>query len=287
MADSPSGAPDGPMVCARHPNRSTGLRCVRCDRPACPDCLHEASVGYQCVDCVRQGRRTQRVPTTVVGARLRSGGNVLVPALIALNVVVYAVTAVQSASLSGMLQSELFRQWALVPPLVARGELWRLLTSGFLHFGVAHIVVNMLVLYIIGRELETVLGRARFLAVYFVSLLGGSALVFLLADPRTITAGASGAIFGLMGGVLVVLLRMRRNPGSILGIIAINVLITFTIGGISIWGHLGGLAFGTAATAALAYAPRRQRTAVQAGALAALAALIAVLVVLADAQYPG
>lgn len=280
-----SGSAPQPAVCVRHPKRQTGLRCTRCDRPACPECLREAAVGYQCVDCVDAGRRTQRNPTTVAGAALRPGG-VVIPVLIALNVVVFAITAAQAGSVNVLIRSELFRQLALYAPAVAAGQLWRLLTSGFLHFGLLHLGVNMLALWIIGRDLETVLGRARFLAVYFVSLLGGSALVFLLESAGAVTAGASGAIFGLIGGLLVVLLRLRRSPRLILGIIAINVIITFTIPNISIWGHLGGLAFGTAATAAMVYAPRTRRTLIQAGALAALAVVIVLLVLLADARYP-
>ena len=248
-------------MCVRHPDRATGLRCVRCDRPACPQCLREASVGYQCVDCVAEGRRTQRVATTMAGARLNLQ-HVVIPVLIAVNVLVFAVTVAQAGSLAGNAEADLFRQWVLSSPAVAGGQLWRLVTSGFLHFGPVHLALNMIALYVIGRDLEVILGRGRFVTVYLVSLLGGSAAVFLLEDPTRFTAGASGAVYGLMGGLVVVLVRLRRSPGAALGIIAINVVITFTLPGISIYGHLGGLAFGTAATAAMAYAPPPRRLAV-------------------------
>ena len=272
------------VSCVRHPNRATGLRCVRCDRPACPECLREASVGYQCVDCVAEGRRTQRVATTVAGARQRSR-DLVVPTLIALNVLVFVVTVVQAGSLGGNAAAPLFMQWALAPLTVADGQLWRLVTSGFLHFGPLHLAFNMLALWIIGRDLETVLGRGRFVTVYLVSLLGGSATVFLLENMRSLTAGASGAVYGLMGGLVVVLVRLRRSPGAVLGIIAINVVITFTLPGISIYGHLGGLVFGTAATVAMVYAPPPRRVPVQVGAVVALIALVGAMILVSDLRY--
>jgi membrane associated rhomboid family serine protease len=210
---------------------------------------------------------------------------VVIPALIAVNVAVFVVTVAQAGSLGDNAAASLFQQWALSPLAVAGGQLWRLLTSGFLHFGPVHLAFNMIALWVIGRDLETVLGRGRFVAVYLVSLLGGSAAVFLLENPDRLTAGASGAVYGLMGGLAVVLLRMRRSPGPALGIIAINVVITFVVPGLSLFGHLGGLAFGTAATAAMAYAPAARRVPVQVAAIVALVVVIAGLVLAADARY--
>lgn len=278
------GHQPAPQVCARHPDRATGLSCTRCHRPACPDCLREASVGYQCVDCVAEGGRAQRYATSVAGAR-PAGRDLVVPLLIAINVAVFVVTVVQAGSLGNNASAELFRQWALAPIAVVDGDVWRLLTSGFLHFGPIHLVLNMLVLWIIGRDLETVLGPSRFLAVYLVSLLGGSATVFALEQVRSLTAGASGAIYGLMGALLMVLLRLRRSPGPALFIIGINVVITFTVPGISLYGHLGGLVFGTIVAAAMVYAPRDRRPPVQIGAVAALVAIAVAVVVLRYAQF--
>ena len=278
------GPPSPPAVCARHPDRPTGLRCVRCDRSACPECLREAAVGYQCVDCVAEGRRGQRYSTTIAGAR-PSGRDLVIPVLIAVNVLVFGVTVAQAGSLGGNASASLFEQWALSPLAVAGGQVWRLLTSGFLHFGPVHLAFNMIALWVIGRDLEVVLGRARFVTVYLVSLLGGSATVFLLENVRSLTAGASGAVYGLMGGLAVVLLRLRRSPGPALGIIAINVLITFVVPGLSLFGHLGGLAFGTAATVAMVYAPVTRRVLVQMASVVALIAVIVGLVLTADAGY--
>lgn len=281
-----AGAPWPVQVCVRHPERETGLRCVRCDRPACSSCLREASVGYQCVDCVAQGTRAVRHATTIVGAQ-PAGRAVVVLLLIALNVVVYLITVVQAGSLNRTAAAPLFEQWGLSPAAVGQGELWRLLTSGFLHFGLIHIAFNMIALWVIGRDLEQVLGRVRFLAVYFVSLLGGSLVVFLFQNEGSVTAGASGAVFGLMGGLAVVLLRLRRSPGPALSIILLNVVISFVVPGISILGHLGGLLFGTVVTAGMVYAPRDRRVAVQAAIVAALIGVIVVGVLVRQNQLSG
>ncbi|MGH3865497.1 MAG: rhomboid family intramembrane serine protease [Pseudonocardiaceae bacterium] len=178
---------------------------------------------------------------------------VVVPILIAINIAVFVVTVVQAASLSNNAEAPLFQQWALQPEAVAQGAWWQLLTSGFLHIGPLHLTFNMIALWVIGRDLEQVLGRVRFVVVYLVSLLGGSLVVFLFANPASDTAGASGAVFGLMGGLAVVLMRLRLSPRPALTIIVLNVVISFAVPNISILGHLGGLAFGAAVTAAMIY----------------------------------
>lgn len=269
--------PGAPPVCVRHPDRVTGLRCTRCDRPSCPECLREASVGHQCVECVAEGSRGVRRGTTVAGAA-PGGRPVVVPALVALNVAVFAFTVAQSGSIASNAAAGLFQDWALQPRAVAGGEWWRLVTAGFLHFGPVHLVFNMLALWIIGRDVETVLGRGRFIAVYLVSLLGGAAAVMLFTTDRAVVAGASGAVFGMMGALAVLLRRMRVPMGQVTGLIVINVVISFVIPNISIAGHLGGLAVGAAATAALVYAPPRNRTTVQAAALAGLTVVLLVLI---------
>ena len=201
----------------------------------------------------------------------------VVPVLIALCLAVFAWTAVQAQSITGNANSDLFEAWALAPRLVAAGEWWRLLTSGFLHIGPLHIAFNMIALWVLGRDMETALGRGRFLAVYAVSLLGGAAAVMLFS-PGSVVAGASGAVFGLMGGLAVVLRRMRAPAGQVIGLIAVNVVISVVIPGISLIGHLGGLVVGAASTAALVYAPVRNRNAVQAGALAGITVLLLVII---------
>ncbi|WP_370588967.1 rhomboid family intramembrane serine protease [Pseudonocardia sp. C8] len=214
----------------------------------------------------------------VAGASRTGGRPVIMQGLVVANVAVFVLTVVTAGSLNGNSGSALFAEGALVPALVASGEYWRIVTSGFLHIGPLHLVANMFALWVIGREVETVLGRARFVAVYGVSLLGGAAAVMLFSDPAGATAGASGAVFGLMGALFVLLRRLRLPAGQVIGVIALNVVISFTVPQISWQGHLGGLVFGAAVTAALLYlgagsAHRRQIqiVAVTAAAVAALA----------------
>jgi len=250
--------------CVRHPDKPTGLRCVRCDRPACPDCLREASVGYQCVDCVAEGSKTVRPARTTAGAQVRRSGRrlVVVPALIGLNVLVFAVTAYQAHSITENQNSSLFLDWSLFPSLVAGGDYWRLITAGFLHFGnyggygPIHLIFNMFALYVLGRDLEMALGRSRFLSVYALALFGGSVAVMLFGDGFTMVAGASGAIYGLFGGIAVVVFRAKLNPTPVLVLLGINIFLSVARPGISLLGHLGGRAVGGLATAALVYAPR-------------------------------
>ncbi|MGJ7909163.1 rhomboid family intramembrane serine protease [Actinopolyspora sp. H202] len=284
-----AGDPNSPQAmptCPRHPDRPTGLSCTRCGRPACPECLRDASVGQHCVDCVKQGQRGVRQPVTVAGARLGSKP-VLVPALIAVNVLLYVLTVAQAGSVSGNNTAPLFQTWALVPVQVATGQWWRVFTSAFLHFGLIHLLINMIALWIVGREMELLLGRVRFAAVYLLSLLGGSMFVFLFSSAFTQAAGASTALYGLFGGVAVAAWRLKLNMRPILLVIGINVVLTVSIPGISLFGHLGGLVLGAAATAALLYAPAARRNLWQTVALTGLFLVIVVAMLTRDAMLGG
>ena len=205
--------------------------------------------------------------------------------LIVLNLAVFAVTVYQAQSLGHNENSELFFDWFLSPEIVAYGQWWRLFTAGFLHYGPIHIALNMIAVFVLGRDLEPVLGRVRFLAVYLISLLGGSVAVFLFGALNTAVAGASGAVFGLMGGLAVVLLRLKVNPGPALGIIALNVFISITLPGISLLGHLGGLVIGAIATVAMVYPPARSQAVWQFGTLIGLLVALIGLIVIRDAQF--
>ncbi|MFR9753353.1 rhomboid family intramembrane serine protease [Nocardia sp. 004] len=242
-------------TCVRHPNRPTGLACTRCGRPSCAECLRPAAVGQHCVDCLRQDQRSARPVRTVAGAPAgRVSAPLITYALIVINVVIYLITAAQAGSLTENQYSALFFDWVLYAPVVAQGEWWRVLGSGFLHYGPLHLLLNMFALYIVGRDAELVLGPLRYLAVYLVSLLGGAAGVMVFAQNNP-TAGASGAVYGLFGAITVILIRLRRNPNSMLILIGINVFISFSLPGISLWGHLGGLAAGTAAALGILFLP--------------------------------
>lgn len=247
--------------CVRHPERPTGLACSRCGRPACPECLQPAAVGQHCVDCVRAGNASVRRARTVAGAPTGAAYGRVTYILMGLNVLAFAVTALQSRSLlDNTANSSLFDAWALFPPAVATGDVERILGSGFLHIGPIHLLVNMFALYIIGRDVEAILGRARYVAVYAVSLLGGSASVMVLEAPISLTAGASGAIFGLLGAQAVILLKLKRSPTPVLVVIGLNIVISISIPGISLWGHVGGLVAGAAATAGILFLPNNTRS---------------------------
>ncbi|WP_019812469.1 rhomboid family intramembrane serine protease [Saccharomonospora saliphila] len=282
-------------ACWWHPNRQTGLRCVRCERPACPECLREASVGYQCVDCVhtaQQHHRTQAAAyrragygaRTVAGARAPARA-VVTPVLIAFNAAVYLLTAALAGDPVQNQGSALFADGTLWPPGIAlNDEWWRLVTSGFLHYGLVHLGMNMLALWFLGRDLELLLGRLRFGALYAASMLAGSAAVYTFGAPFTATAGASGAIYGLLGAILVAVLRLRLNPTAAIGIIVLNLVLSVSIPGISLLGHLGGLVAGVLVMVAMVYAPERHRARYQAGAVALLVVAMIGLVLYRDAQ---
>ncbi|WP_312868131.1 rhomboid family intramembrane serine protease [Amycolatopsis pithecellobii] len=251
-------------------------------------------MGAQCIDCVQAGRRQdagqrrQYQPAgygarTIAGARL-SSRPVVTPVLISLNVLVYGVTALEAGSPMNNQASDLFNAWVLWPLGVAGGEWWRLVTSGFLHYGAIHLAVNMFSLWIIGRELEILLGKVRFVALYAISLLGGSLLVFQFGGVNGPTAGASGAIYGLLGGVLIAVLRLKLNPGPAIGTIVLNLVLTVSLPNISLFAHLGGLIVGALATAALVYAPAKNRVAWQVCALMLLALALLALYFYRDAQ---
>ena len=230
-------------ACYRHPNRETGVHCSNCGRAICPDCMTSTPVGMRCPECARQRTRVRTMRSAVAGS-----DPVLTYALIGINVVAYIGEVAGGAGLGGggLSASRLFDDGALRAAEVANGDYWRLLSAGFLHASPFHIFFNMFALWILGTMLEPAIGTVRFGLIYFVSLLCGS-FGALLLSPDSLTVGASGAVFGLMGAAAVV----ARNRGlnlmeSGLGIwIGLNLLITFTIPNISIGGHIGGLIGGT------------------------------------------
>ncbi len=221
--------------------------------------MRDAAVGHQCAECVGAGAQAVRVKTTPV----------ITYALIALNVLLFVA---QTAS------SSLERELVMWSPAVAHGELYRLLTSTFLHNGITHILFNMFALYVVGPALEIWLGRLRFGALYFLSALGGSVLVYLLAPVDAATEGASGAIFGLFAATFVVAKKVKVDVRWVVIMIVLNLAITFTVPSISWQGHLGGLVTGGLVAWAYAYAPREHRNLVQGGATVGLLVLFAALV---------
>jgi membrane associated rhomboid family serine protease len=229
-------------TCYRHPDRETGVSCSNCDRPICPDCMTVTPVGMRCPDCARDRTKTRRAASVGVGEE-----PMLTYILIGVNVAVALGGFLSGASATGggTGGSSLISDGAVSRFHIDQGEYWRLVTSGFLHSGFFHLLFNMFALYILGGMLEPAIGRLKFGIVYFVSLLAGS-FGALLLSPDSLTVGASGAIFGLMGAAVIVMRDRGINPmESGIGLwIGLNLLITFTIPGISIGGHIGGLVGG-------------------------------------------
>jgi len=220
-------------TCYRHPSRETGVSCSNCGNPICPDCMTATPVGMRCPDCARQKTPTRSLQSIAVEP-------IATYVLIALNVAVFV-----GARSSVQAQSDLI----LFGPAVADGDYWRLITSGFLHVELMHIALNMLSLFWLGRMIEPALGHVRFVAIYLVSLLGGSLGVMILS-PGDPTLGASGAIYGLLGAAIV--MARNRNisliQSGLLPILALNFIFTLSVPGISLGGHLGGLIGGLVAT---------------------------------------
>jgi len=239
-----------------------------------------ASVGFQCPECVREGQASVRVAKG--GSGLQAAGRrwgVVTLSLIALNVAMFVVTAVDAAT-EGFSPldnnfSTIFAQLDQLPVAVAAGDWWRPLTAAFLHIGVFHLALNMLAVLVFGAELERQLGRWRFLAVYLLSALGGAASIQLFGNPLQPVAGASTAIYGLLGSLGVLMIVRRQDLRGLLTLLAINVVISF-LPGVSLLGHLGGLVTGAVATAIVV--ATRRRPPLQIAALALLAVVLLVLI---------
>ncbi|HEY1381282.1 MAG TPA: rhomboid family intramembrane serine protease, partial [Gemmataceae bacterium] len=288
----PGTGGDEVPTCYRHPGRETYVSCVRCGRHACPDCMRSASVGQQCVECVGEGARSTRQARTTFGG-LPAAGAVVTWTLVAINVAVFLVAWVRPGVVNDLALFGYAHYTAGGPPHgVAAGEWYRLITSAFVvpgaglgGLGFLDILFNMWALVFVGPALEGLLGRVRFLAVYLLSAIGGAVMYYYLAAPDHLAAGASGAIYGLFGAWFVVSRRLRIDTRGIVVLIAINLALSFFFHNAIAWqAHIGGLITGALLTAAYAYAPPRNRAAVQAGATVAVVALIVTAVVIRNGQ---
>ncbi|MFL6062875.1 MAG: rhomboid family intramembrane serine protease [Marmoricola sp.] len=284
-------------VCYRHPDRETGIRCQRCERPICPDCMNSASVGFQCPSCIKEGAKSTRSGRLPYGGAMSIDARITTFVLIGLNVLVWLL--IQADGGNG---SSLVDKLAITPDFgfhstgdggatlydgVASGAWWQVITSAFTHVTPLHIASNMLALYFIGPALESVLGRARFLTLYLVSGIAGSAGVMLFANEHQATLGASGAVFGLLGALAVVTFKIGGDWRNVLIWIALNLVLTFTLSNISWQGHLGGLAGGTLIGLGFVYAPKANRTVIQFAVAGAVLAVSLALILVRVAALPG
>ncbi|NMA76208.1 MAG: rhomboid family intramembrane serine protease [Actinomycetales bacterium] len=284
-----SPEPQGQPVCPRHPDRVSYVRCKRCDRPACPDCQRPTPVGVLCTDCEREVSRQQAStrPRNAMGGRMGQSTPYVTYTLIALNVLAYV---------GQMVAPQIVVQLGLFVPVRAVVMPWTFFSAGFLHGGILHLLLNMYALWIVGQHLERMLGHVRYSAIYLLSVLGGHTAIYLIADPLQSawlsgTLGASGGVFGLFAAMFIVNRQLGGQTAQILVLIGLNLVLTFTIPGISWQGHLGGLVLGAAVTAAMfalrpKAAPGADRQALarvsamlHAGVVGAAALLLVVLIV--------
>ena len=289
MSDRAGPAP----VCYRHTNRPAGVRCQRCDRLICPACQVIAAVGFHCPECLRAARlamaaagvprgpepsprrrRRPLRPTVVSGTAARRPA-VLTGSLVVANLVLFVVSAATERNVwrgyGGM--GRIMENGALWGPAVdLGGEWWRMLTSGFLHANILHVGFNVLLLGLLGAPLERQLGFVRYGVLYVAALLSGS-LGALVASPRALTVGASGAVFGLMGAHLMIsrATGRRARDSGVMGLLVLNLVTTFLIPNISIGGHIGGLAGGLLASWILLTPDRSGRLPTWAASLAGAA----------------
>jgi membrane associated rhomboid family serine protease len=298
------GGPSAPPTCYVHPARLAGSVCRRCNRPICPECMTEAPVGWQCRRCVREGARQSPVrrwqPARGGAGYGRLGATRMTPmviALIAINVAAYVwemsskpAALVVGGQFAGVCPHRVECNYGLLPFAVHQGQWYRLITGAFLHANIEHIAFNMFTLAIVGAPIEAELGRARFLALYFVSALGGSVGSYLISNPDQIGVGASGAIFGLMGAYFVIARRRRWDSSAILGLILINLLISFASTGIDWRAHLGGLVTGAIVGLAMTRSSkgwqlgRAGEMALGVGAAVAMGAVLSLLATLPPGQ---
>jgi membrane associated rhomboid family serine protease len=276
------------------------VRCTRCNRPICPDCMTEASVGHQCPECVSDGRRTTRSVRTIFGGTAAGARGWVSAGLVSINTLLLFVSIgtaggrglfgggyggllgsatplTHSGAVVGECPDNAFRATHFVTCGVTDGEFYRLFTYMFLHYGLIHLATNMWALLVVGRTLEAVLGPLRFTILYLVAGLGGGVACYVFT-PTGGTVGASGAIFGLFAALFVVMRRLGRDTTSFIPILVINIAISFAPG-ISLAGHLGGLVTGAAVAVAMAYAPPKSRNVVTAMVVTGLLLLMGAAVV--------
>jgi membrane associated rhomboid family serine protease len=275
--------PAAPATCFHHHDREAGRHCTRCGRPACAECLHQASVGSQCWECIKAARppTKERVRRSLAGRRL-----IATQALIVANVIVFALTN----GVNGDVSNPHLDRYGAVTFKIAQGEWWRLITSGFIHFGVFHIAFNMLALYFIGILLEPGVGSWRFLAIYGASLLAGSLGAMLFQPVNVLGGGASGAVFGVGAAATMIMARrgVRFWDTGFGPLLAINLVGDLFIAGISIGAHIGG-AIGGAIIGGVMIETAGKRYGKVFGYLAALAvgvASFAIAIAYAHARVP-
>ncbi|GAB3762291.1 rhomboid family intramembrane serine protease [Microlunatus parietis] len=271
MAGPDFTAPADP-VCYRHPDRPTGIRCQRCRKPICGECMNTASVGFQCPRCVSAGQQTTRTPRSLFGANLRAGGGIVTKVLMGILVATFLLDLPTGGLVSAVLE--------MAGYYIETGQFWRLLTYGLIttgsgsFFAILGLLMNLLVLWMAGRSLESELGSVRFAALYLIAGLGGATVLFLVAPTNYGFAGSTTALVGLLGANAIFKRRtgedIRPDITLLVLLVLLNILAAFNSLG---WiGLIGGIVVGAIAGATIAYAPRDRRGTWEAVGLASVAA---------------
>ena len=271
MTDQPD---DRDNFCYRHPDRQSYILCQRCGRTVCPACSTQAAVGVHCPECVREARLNapRRAPVQIRAARsLRSnsGRPLVTYGLIGISALVFVAQLIFGDALT--LDLLYFAPATFEQP-------WRLVTSLFAHGSPLHLLFNMYSLFVLGRMLEPALGHLRFAALYFISGLGGSIAVLLLA-PGNFVLGASGAIFGLLGALVVIVRRLGGNTAQLLIVIGLNVVIGFVVPNVAWQAHVGGALVGAALAAIYVRTRSDKRQRLQAALFVAVAVTLVLIAV--------
>lgn len=263
-----------PQSCYRHPDRTTYVSCIRCGRPICAECMRPASVGFQCPDDVAAGSAQQRPLRTRFGGRETRGRPYVTLTMLGLNILGFILQGFPISTVNN--GNKFTNDYATFGYYVAHNhEYYRLLTGAFLHVAIWHIAVNMLVLLLVGPALEAMLGRWRYAALYLLAAIGGGVLPYVVQGAAEAEIGASGAIFGLFAAYYVLAKKVGADTSGITGTIVLNLIISVTFPGISLYGHLGGLIVGALVGGVFAFSGRRREF--QFAGLAAVAILLVVV----------
>ena len=261
MSQPPSAGPDfsapGFVGCYRHPERSTGITCQRCKRPICGECMNPASVGFQCPKCVSSGRASVRAPRTAFGAVLRPGGGNVTKVLMIVLAAVWLLDLVSRGLVDGLLMMSNEEVFA--------GQLWRLFTAALTSGGLLGTLMNLLVLWIAGRAIESELGSWRLVALYSTAGLGGTTLLFVFGPLYGGGFAASAAAIGLLAANSIFKYKQREDVRADIGLFVLLIMYSVLVGfrGFGWLMLIGGILAGALVGAVLAYAPRQNRSTVQ------------------------
>jgi membrane associated rhomboid family serine protease len=261
VSQSPGAGPDfsppGFAPCYRHPDRMTGISCQRCHRPICGECMNPASVGFQCPSCVASGRASLRAPRTAFGAILKPGGGSATKVVMAVLTVEWVLSLVSRGLLDQLL--------VMSNQAIYLGQFWRLFTSALTSGTILGLLMNLLVLWIAGRGIESELGAWRFVALYLAAGLGGATMLFIFGPYASVGYGAAAAAIGLLAANAIFKYKMREDVRADIGLFILLILYSILIGFHSFgWLMLvGGIVVGALVGLVLAYAPRRNRGTVQ------------------------